>query len=284
MAEHDPGSPAPFAANSARDDWTDLAEVIPDWPGAPIVRGFVTGRRGGVSVGPRGLGDGQAGGLNLGARCGDAPEAVRANRARLERCLPMPPVWLNQVHGAAVHRVKSSTRGMMVDDPVADAAVTDQPGTVLAVLTADCLPVFLADSRGRAVGIAHAGWRGLAAGVLERTVESLRQLLPADARLLAWLGPAIGQSAFEVGDEVREALCGPDGSSRPAFLAGKRPGKWQADLFAIARSRLAAAGVERVDGGGLCTWTETGRFWSHRRCTASGRMASLIWIEALPGS
>jgi polyphenol oxidase len=274
------------AGPGCRDDWAGLAEVIPDWPVAPGVRGFVTGRRGGVSVGPWGLDDGQAGGLNLGARCGDEPGAVEANRQRLARCLPTPPVWLDQVHGTAVHRPAGPRQGVMADagEPVADAAVTDQPGTVLAVLTADCLPVLLADSRGRAVGVAHAGWRGLAAGVLENTVDALRQLLPANAQLFAWLGPAISQSAFEVGDEVREALSGPDESNRSAFIAGRRPGKWQADLFSIARRRLGAAGVHRVDGGDLCTWAERDRFWSYRRCATSGRIASLIWIEPATGS
>jgi YfiH family protein len=161
---------------------------------------------------------------------------------------------------------------------VADAVVTDRPGLVLSVLTADCLPVMFADDRGRAVGVAHAGWRGLSAGVLERTVEAMRALLPAGAVLQAWMGPAIGPSAFEVGDEVLEAFVSQDPGAREAFAPGVRPGKWQADLYRLARRRLRAAGVARIDGGGFCTFTDSGRFWSYRRRAESGRMASLIWI------
>ncbi len=264
--------------------WRGLAEVIPQWSAPPGIRAFVTGRRGGVSEGPWGLDGGRPGGLNLGARCGDAPQAVVRNRDRLTSCLPAAPVWLRQVHGTDVHRAFGPVGAQPEGEPVADASVTDRPGTVLAVLTADCLPVFLTDAEGRAVGVAHAGWRGLAAGVLEQTVAALRALLPGNPSLLAWLGPAIGPAAFEVGDEVREAFCASDASMGPAFTPGRRPGKWQADLYAIARGRLAATGVGRIDGGGFCTWSETGRFWSYRRAAASGRIASVIWIDPRPGA
>jgi len=257
--------------------WRGLAAVVPDWPAPPPVRGFVTGRAGGVSTGAWGLHGDRPGGLNLGARCGDDPAAVGENRRRLAAVLPAEPVWLRQVHGVDVHVAIGG--GAVGDEPIADAAVTDRPGVVLAVLTADCLPVLFADSRGRAVGAAHAGWRGLAAGVLERTVQAMRALLPDDAQVLAWLGPGIGQAAFEVGDEVREAFLAGDPGSGEAFEPGARPGKWQADLYALARRRLAHAGVHRVDGGGFCTWTDSERFWSYRRRAEGGRMASLVWIE-----
>lgn len=255
-------------------DWRSLAALVPDWPAPPGVLGFVTGRAGGVSRGPWGLEGDRPGGLNLGARCGDDPEAVRENRRRLAAALPSEPVWLRQVHGAAVHVAREQAG----EEPMADAAVTDRPGQVLSVLTADCLPVMFADDRGRAVGVAHAGWRGLSGGVLERTVEAMRALLPAGAALQAWLGPAIGQPAFEVGDDVLDAFIAQDPLAAQAFAPGVRPGKWQADLFLLARRRLAAAGVARIDGGGFCTFADSGRFWSYRRRADSGRMASLIWI------
>ena len=262
--------------------WRTLAVLEPDWPVSSRVRGFVTGRAGGVSAGPWGRDGDLPGGLNLGARCGDEPGAVVENRRRLAARLPAAPVWLQQVHGVAVHRALRRGQpepGPIDREPVADAAVTDEPGVVLAVLTADCLPVIIAAPDGRAIGVAHAGWRGLAGGVLENTVAALRGLLPVDAPLWAWLGPAIGPAAFEVGDEVRQAFTAQDGDAAPAFRSGVRPGKWQADLYALARRRLAIAGVERVCGGGLCTFDDAGRFWSYRRRAASGRMATLAWIE-----
>lgn len=271
--------------------WSRLAELRPDWGAPPQVRAFVTGRRGGVSRGPWGLADGSAGGLNLGARCGDDPRDVAVNRARLEACLPSPPVWLEQVHGASVHLVLPSpdaggaTRSSGPDAPIeprADAAVTGAPGVVLAVLTADCLPVLLADARGRAVAIAHAGWRGLALGVVERSVEALRAQAGAGADVLAWLGPGIGPHAFEVGEDVLHAFCDDDPGCAAAFAPGPREGKWLADLYALARVRLARAGVRRVSGGGHCTVGEPERFYSYRRDGSSGRMASLIWLEPRP--
>lgn len=270
------GSAMNAAVNRAAAPWQAFAVVQPDWPVSARVRGFVSGRAGGVSAGAWGLDGDLPGGLNLGAHCGDRPEAVAENRRRLAATLPSAPLWLQQVHGVAVHRAAASAAA---SEPVADAAVTDRPGVVLAVLTADCLPVFVADAQGRAVGVAHAGWRGLAGGVVENTVVSLRALLPADAVIHAWLGPAISQTAFEVGDEVRAAFLARNGAAATAFRPGVRPGKWQADLYALARIALSALGVAEVGGGGLCTFADTRRFWSYRRHAVGGRMASLLWIE-----
>ena len=252
-----------------------LTGIVPDWPVSAAVRAFVTVREGGVSAGPFGVAGGAARGLNLGDHVGDDPAAVRENRVRLEAGLPGPVHWLRQVHGIAVHDADAPAP----DEPMlADAAITTRPGTVIAVMTADCLPVLLADARGRGVGVAHAGWRGLAAGVLEATVDAMRARLSTDGPLLAWLGPAIGPAAFEVGDEVREAFCGLDAGAAQAFVPGPVPGKWLADLYALARLRLALRGVTDVSGGGLCTVTDAERFYSHRRDRTSGRFASLVWL------
>lgn len=257
-----------------------FAQLEPDWEAPARVRAFVTGRHGGVSVGPWGTADGGAG-LNLGAGCGDDPRAVAENRARLAACLPAPPRWLKQVHGTRVH---VAAAGMRADDdigePEADAAATVHAGVVLAVLTADCLPVLLCDARARAVAIAHAGWRGLAGGVIERSVETLRALTDGDAQVLAWLGPAIGPRAFEVGEDVVRAFCDDDPASAAAFAPGPREGKWFADLYRLARLRLARVGVDDVRGGDHCTVSEPERFHSHRRDRICGRMASLIWLDA----
>ena len=268
--------------------WSAIAELTPDWEAPAQVKAFVTGRRGGVSRGSWGLSGGQAGGLNLGARRGDEPLDVAENRARLNACLPSPPVWLDQVHGATVHVVDAARadalrrRGVPGAEPLepeADAAVTGQAGVVLAVLSADCLPVLLTDARGHAVAVAHAGWRGLALGVLERTVEALRRCAGSDAQVLAWFGPAIGPASFEVGDEVRHAFCDDDPDCAGAFVPGAREGKWFADLYELARIRLGRAGVRRIWGGGCCTLAEDQRFFSYRRDHRSGRMASLIWLD-----
>jgi YfiH family protein len=287
-------------ADGPREAWRSLVTLVPQWQAPPGVKAFVTGRAGGVSTGPWGLDGDLPGGLNLGARCGDDPAHVSENRKRLAAVLPSSPHWLHQVHGLKVHRVAGTVSGTRrpgnvefqaepecgpaaepepVAEPVADAAVTDRPGEVLAVLTADCLPVFLADSAGRSVGIAHAGWRGMAAGVIENTVAALRAGLPAGAHLQAWLGPSIGPLAFEVGDEVRQAFLVEDDGAAPAFLRGRQTGKWFADLYFLARRRLHAAGVATIDGGGACTFSDAARFWSFRRCPQGGRMASVIWIE-----
>lgn len=217
-------------------------------------------------------------------------EASRHNRAELERALGAPPRWLRQVHGTSVHvaapdPVAAANRPEQAreDDahePEADAAVTCAAGVVLAVLTADCLPVLLADTQARAVGVAHAGWRGLAAGVVERSVDALRAQAGGDAEVIAWLGPAIGPRAFEVGDDVRHAFCDQDPDAVAAFVPGPREGKWLADLYRLARIRLARVGVTRVSGGDHCTVQERERFYSHRRDRVSGRMASLIWLDS----
>ncbi len=252
-----------------------LPGIAPDWPVSAAVRAFVTVREGGVSAGPFGSAGGAARGLNLGDHVGDDPAAVRENRARLEAGLPGPVRWLRQVHGIAVHDADAPAP----DAPaIADAAITTRPGTVVAVMTADCLPVLLADARGRGVGVAHAGWRGLAAGVLEATVDAMRAQLGAGAPLQAWLGPAIGPAAFEVGDEVRGVFCRLDAGAAQAFVPGPASGQWLADLYALARLRLASRGVTDVSGGGLCTVTDAARFYSHRRDRTSGRLASLVWL------
>ncbi len=240
------------------DDW-----IIPDWPAPPIVRALVTTRSGGVSVGPYAS-------LNLGDHVGDDPRAVAENRRLLRRHLPAEPRWLAQVHGTRVVRAES-----VCGPEQADAAHTSVPHTVCAVMTADCLPLLLCDADGSEVAIAHAGWRGLAEGVVERTVAAMAR---RPQRLLAYLGPAIGPSAFEVGDDVRAAFLARGAAAAAAF----RPhgaGKWLADIYELARQRLRDAGVERVFGGGYCTVADQGRFFSYRRDKVTGRMASLIWLE-----
>lgn len=243
---------------NVHSDW-----IVPDWPAPPGVKAFVTTRAGGVSRGPFAS-------FNLGLRTGDDPDAVAANRARLRALLPQEPKWLRQVHGADVVEADA-----IEEAPRADAAVARRPGTVCAVLVADCVPVLICDRAGSCVAAAHAGWRGLAAGVLERTVERTRA---APAELIAFLGPAIGPRAFEVGRDVFDAFAARDARSRDAFVP-RAPGKWLADLYALARLALARAGVNAVYGGGWCTFTEHERFYSYRRERTTGRMAALIWRE-----
>jgi YfiH family protein len=241
--------------------------VIPDWPAPPNIRAVVTTRNlPGTSKPPFDR-------FNLGVRCGDDAAAVVANRAALVGMLELPevPRWLRQVHGTGVHDADA----LLADvDPEADAAVSHRPGRVLAILTADCLPVFLCADDGTAVGIAHAGWRGLSAGVVEAAIASLRV---APASLVAWLGPAIGAKSYEVGDEVRAAFVDAAGEDAGAFEA-TRPGHWRCDLYALARARLERAGVTRIAGGGFDTFADA-RFYSYRRDPETGRFASLIWIE-----
>ena len=210
--------------------------------------------------------------MNLGLSSGDAPDNVVRNRAIVRSLLPAEPVWLAQVHGAEVARLGEQAPG---ERPRADAAMASGPGHVAVVLTADCMPVFLADLAGRRVAVAHAGWRGLAAGVLENTVRSLGA---PPGEVIAWMGPAIGPDAFEVGPEVRAAFMQVDARADEAFRTGKA-GKYMADLYRLARMRLARAGVTEVFGGGFCTWSETGRFFSYRRAQQSGRMGAFIWIS-----
>ena len=243
-------------------DW-----IVPDWPAPPRVHALVTTRAGGVSRGAYA-------GLNLSQRSGDDLEAVTRNRARLRQWLPAEPRWLRQVHGTTVAEADT-----MEGSAEADAAIARRPGTVCAALTADCLPLLLCDEQGTAVAAVHAGWRGLSSGVIEQTVRFMDR---PPAQLLAYLGPAIGPAAFEVGAEVREAFVaagqGGDAGAGAAFMPGK-PRKFYADLYALARQRLARSGVVRVYGGGYCTYTERERFYSYRRDGATGRMASLVWME-----
>ncbi len=243
---------------SLHPDW-----LVPDWPAPGCVRAFVTTRAGGAS-------EGEYGSLNLGSRGGDDPARVAANRRAVQAHLPSPPRWLAQVHGTAVADLDSAPPGA---EPVADAAATSVPGRVAVVLTADCLPVFLCRADGARVAVAHAGWRGLAAGVLENAVAALG----AGSPVLAWLGPAIGPAAFEVGPEVREAFVTAQEEAAVAFVP-RAGGKFLADLYALARLRLARAGVASVGGGGWCTFTERERFFSYRRARESGRLGAFIWI------
>ena len=238
------------------------------------VRAGQTLRSGGLLGG---MTDGVHAALNLGSNTRDDPAAVAANRALLReaRQLPCEPAWLRQVHGTTVVDAATVAEGSA---PAADAAQTDQAGVVCAVLTADCLPVLFCSDDGRWIGAAHAGWRGLANGVLEAT---LRQAPLPPQRLLAWLGAAIGPVHFEVGPEVREAFMAVDAAAADAFTRG-RGDRWQADLYHLARQRLARAGLSRVHGGGLCTYADAARFYSFRREPETGRMASLVWREPSP--
>lgn len=244
--------------------------ILPDWPAPPWVRACMTTRAGGVSGGPYAS-------MNPAAHVGDAPAAVAENRRRLAAMLPAEPLWLNQVHGCGV-----ALAGGQTACPEADASVARAPGQVCAVLTADCLPVLFCDRAGSVVAAAHAGWRGLVGGVLEDTVAAMGV---APDSLLAWLGAAIGPDAFEVGEEVREAFLASHPLAATAFrpaLPGtldEAPRKWLADLYALARIRLAAVGVGAVHGGGLCTYGDARRFYSYRRDGRTGRMASLIWLD-----
>ena len=257
-------------------DQRDL--VIPDWPDAPAnIGALATTRRGGVSRGPYDDGSG-GGGLNLGLHVNDEPAAVAGNRTRLQALLPGRPAWIAQVHGADV--VDASTVGVGQPVRTGDASIATQPGVVCAILTADCLPVLFADRAGRVVGAAHAGWRGLAGGVLGQTVAAMRAA-GAD-EITAWMGPAIGPQAFEVGrdvfDSFARALPGVDVgfafASRPAIA-----GKYLADMYALARLMLARDGVASVAGGSQCTATQVDRFYSYRRDGVTGRQASLIWLK-----
>ena len=257
-----------------------LAGIVPDWTVAPNVRAWVSTRAGGISTGAFGDEIGHEGGLNLGEHVGDDPIAVRANRERVQSMLPGQIVWLSQVHGTDVFDadVQSHSSEASAASPQADAAVTTHPARVLSIMSADCLPILLADEQGRGVGIAHAGWRGLASGVVEATVDEMRARLGGDSSIQAWLGPAIGPNAFEVGQDVYAAFCDQDAFMQAAFRPGPQPGKWWADLYHLARRRLKLAGVDQVSGGGLCTFSDPARFYSHRRDRRTGRMVSLIWL------
>lgn len=239
--------------------------LVPDWPAPAGVRACVSTREGGVSRAPYAS-------LNLAAHVGDEPGAVLENRRRLHEALALPaePTWLDQVHGVRVLDLDADA-----SDRRADAALTRREGVVCAVLTADCLPVLFCDRQGSLVAVAHAGWRGLQAGVLEATVAGTA--LPG-GRLMAWLGPGIGPRSFQVGPEVRKAFVALDPAADCCFRRG--PGdRYLADLYALARRRLAAVGVAEVYGGGLSSFDDPVRFYSYRREGRTGRMASLIWLE-----
>ncbi|MBP1314063.1 UNVERIFIED_ORG: hypothetical protein DFO49_2863 [Herbaspirillum seropedicae] len=245
--------------------------LIPDWAAPANIGALTTLRAGGFSPAPYGDGQG-GGGLNLGTHVDDDPALVARNRALLRRLLPSEPAWLTQVHGVAVLDAAA-----LPDQPTADACVSSTPGAVCVMMTADCLPVLFCDRAGTVVGAAHAGWRGLAGGVLEATVAAMRARGAQD--IIAWLGPAIGPEQFEVGAEVREAFITQQAAAQHAFRAYPgRPGKYLADIYELARQRLASMDVHDVSGGGLCTVSDP-RFYSYRREKTTGRMGSLVWIK-----
>lgn len=247
------------------NDW-----LQPDWPAPPNVCGCMTTRAGGVSQAPYAS-------FNLAGHVGDDARSVAENRSRLRRHLPAEPLWLTQVHGDRV-----AEAGIDAEGSEADASVARAPNRVCAVMTADCLPVLFCDAAGTVVAAAHAGWRGLAGGVLERAVEAMR--VPPET-VMAWLGAAIGPDSFEVGPEVREAFIAHDRLAATAFRPAmpgtldEVPRKWLADIYALARLRLARIGVTQIYGGGLCTLRDAERFYSYRREQKTGRMASLVWLQ-----
>jgi len=240
----------------------------PRWAAPAHVRAAFSLRSGGTSEPPWDT-------LNLGVHVGDDSAAVLENRRRFVHALRLPsePVWLDQVHGKDVIEVDERSRPAVGSRPRADAVVTRTSGIVLAIQVADCLPVLFSSRDGRVLGAAHAGWRGLAAGVLEATVAAMAT--PA-SDLVAWIGPSIGPAYFEVGGEVREAFLVSQSGADSAFHPNPR-GRWQCDLPALARQRLASLGLTRVDGGEWCTAADPVRFFSHRRDQKTGRMAALIW-------
>lgn len=271
--------PGPREGAAARGSSASVAPVFaeqaglpvvpgPDWPG---VRCFCTTRAGGAGSAPYDT-------LNLGMKAGDDPATVDENRRRLRAAVPSDPFWLAQVHGSRV--LDADAPG---DDRQADASVTATPGTVLAILTADCLPVVITDADARVLGAAHAGWRGLAGGVLENTLRALCDRHPRARGWRAWIAPGIGPAAFEVGSDVREAFA-PDGAAALAAFARRAgvPGKWMADLPRLAELRLRRAGVEQVIQSGLCTASHPELFFSYRRDGRTGRMATLAWLLVYP--
>lgn len=214
--------------------------------------------------------------LNLGLRSGDNPETVQRNRDALAQALALPahPHWLTQVHGTGVAVIRSERPSTGLE-PTADAAVTSVRGAVIGVLTADCLPVAFIAKTGEELGVAHAGWRGLAAGVLERTLAAMQT---SPDQLMAWMGPAAGPCIYEIGEEVRTAFVSEDPRA-DAFFHPTRPGHWRVDLYGLARARLQGAGVKDISGGEHCTISAPAQFFSHRRDARTGRMATLAWME-----
>ncbi|WP_233702297.1 peptidoglycan editing factor PgeF [Iodobacter ciconiae] len=237
--------------------------IRPDWPAPATVQAISTSRHGGVSCAPWAS-------LNLGNHVDDSPEAVAHNRAIVRQYLPADPIWLSQVHGVQV--VDAATARQNAE---ADAITAHTVNAVCAVMTADCLPVLLCNQAGTVVGAAHAGWRGLCGGVIEAAIKQMN--IPPDT-LMAWLGPAIGPRAFEVGAEVRAAFMAHDNTSASAFKPSANTGKWLVDIYLLAKQRLQASGVHAIYGGDYCTVTDSDRFFSYRRDQCTGRMASLIWL------
>jgi YfiH family protein len=240
--------------------------IVPQWPASPGVKALVTTRAGGVSTGPYAT-------LNLGFATSDEDAAVRENRRRLDTLLPQKAHWLRQVHGAKV--VSADTAE---DRPQADASIALKAGRVCAILIADCLPVLFTNREGSIVAAAHAGWRGLAAGVIENTVAGMRSNGIREHDVLAYIGPGIGPSAFEVGHDVHEAFTKRSAASAKAFSTNGN-GKWLANLCMLCRQALERCGVTEIYGGDLCTYSDPERFYSYRRDKVTGRMAALIWRE-----
>lgn len=237
--------------------------IMPDWPAPANVMALQTTRTGGVSIAPYDS-------LNLGSHVGDNPLAVARNRILLNGLLPSEPVWLEQVHGTTVASADAASCRAR-----ADACVARRRGAVCVVMTADCLPVLLCDEDGTVVGAAHAGWKGLAAGVIEATVKEMGV---APHKLLAWLGPAISREHFEVGEAVRTAFIAHDAQAQTAFCAQPDTGKYLADLYLLARQRLNALGITAIYGGERCTYSEPDCFFSYRRDGVTGRMGTFIWL------
>jgi YfiH family protein len=261
-----PDAAAPNRNGSTRERAVRFDWIVPEWPAPANVKAFVTTRSGGVS-------DGAFSSLNLGLSSGDEPDAVRANRRIVGSVLPASPRWLRQVHGTRVVHADDS-----IDTPEADASIALRRGTVCAILVADCLPVLLTDRAGTLVAAAHAGWRGLAGGVLDATLAQMARAGAPAHNVLAYIGPGIGPNAFEVGDDVRDAFMRRDAGAARAFTPYAN-GKWLADLPLLARDALACAGVREVFGGSQCTYSDPARFFSYRRDGATGRMGACIWLD-----
>lgn len=249
--------------------------LVPDWPAPPNVRALCTTRTGGVSTG-------RFDSLNLGGHVGDVPESVARNRARLQQVAGVRSVFLQQIHGTAVAPLDVDTP----DGTVADACTTTRAGVACTIMVADCMPVLFADEAGLRVAAAHAGWRGVAGGVLEQTFKAFEPAAPVGRaqgaiKVIAWLGPCIGPKAFEVGDEVKATFEAHSPAAADCFAPGRMPGKWLADLPALARQRLQAIGIDAVYGNDgsddWCTVNNSSQFFSHRRDGVSGRFAALVW-------
>ncbi len=247
--------------------WNTKGQYLtPDWPAPKNVRSLITTRLGGVSIGAFKS-------LNLGIHVGDDLECVLENRVRLSKSLPSKPFWLNQVHGVEVIQLTNQTDLQGVPD--ADGSYTQQLGYVCCVMTADCLPVLICNAQGTQVAAVHAGWRGLLDGVLEKAIDTF----DVNDKLMAYLGPAIGPAAFEVGPEVRDGFCRTNQSSDSAFKSVEGTDKWLADIYLLAKIRMRNKGLMDIYGGNECTYRDSDRFFSYRRDGQTGRMASCIWLE-----